>query len=178
MDASAGDDGVEEDDCCLRFLYSVMESLRFGVANTPPAPPAPPAPPSAAAVGGVDDATSAGLSRGSELAVLVKIFGYVPRVAAPVGPPTPGDVTLSPPMPGAGTPVILAPVAVPTVPPRVDNDSVTLPARSSEDFAPAPTAPPPPIGVVVREPSVEKLVGRICVNSDVLSNRFDTSERY
>lgn len=98
---------------------------------------------------------------------MVKIFGYVPSVAAP---PTPGEVALSPPTPGAGTPV-----GVPVVPPRVDNDSVTLPASRSEDFAPPPPAPPM-VGVVVREPRVEKLVGR--VNSEVLSSRFDTSERY
>lgn len=45
-------------DCILRWRYSLIESLRFGVMG--------------ATGSGV---VSAGFSRGSELAVLVKIFG-------------------------------------------------------------------------------------------------------
>lgn len=56
--------------------------------------------------------------------------------------------------------------------PRVDNDSVA-PSRS-DDL----TAPPPTKGDV-REPRVEKLVGRCSgANMEVRSSRLDTSERY
>lgn len=59
------------EDCCLRLRYSVMESLRFGVIGALAGLAA------VATVASVPDdaATSAGLSRGSELAVLVNIFG-------------------------------------------------------------------------------------------------------
>lgn len=59
------------EDCCLRLRYSVMESLRFGVIGVVDGPA-----PVVDAVSVPDDAaTRAGLSRGSELAVLVYIFG-------------------------------------------------------------------------------------------------------
>lgn len=129
------------EDCCLRFRYSVMESLRFGVIGAL-AGLVPVVAEDASAP--VEAATSAGLSRGSELAVLVNIFGYAPPMA---GIPPVGDGPVG---------VILPPTMhAEAVLPRVDRDSV-VPSRS-DDFT-LPTVPP--ANGDVRDPRVEKLVGR------------------
>lgn len=127
--------------CCLRLRYSVMESLRFGVIGALAAL----APAGDDASAAVVAATSAGLSRGSELAVLVKIFGYAPTAGdPPVGVvPVPGVTPAAPTIDGGA--VVL---------PRVDNDSVPEPSRR-DDFT-----PPPPTSGEVSDPRVEKLVGR------------------
>lgn len=141
-----GDEPVVEvalpsvEDCCLRFRYSVMESFRFGVIGAL-AGPGPLVAEDASVPG--ETATSAGLSRGSELAVLVNIFGYAPTGGIPPVGVVPVGVMLPPTM------------DVAAVLPRVDSDSV-VPRRSDDLTLPTP----PPTNGDVSEPSVEKLVGR------------------
>lgn len=128
------------EDCCLRLRYSVMESLRFGVIGAL-AGPVPLVEEDASVP--VEAATSAGLSRGSELAVLVNIFGYVPTAGNPPVGVVPVGVMLPPTMD--------AEAALPSV----DSDSVV---PSSSDDLTLPTVPP--TNEDVRDPRVEKLEGR------------------